>query len=419
MKHHKKFMLFLLSIVCFDLHANTAQWTVVIYMEATEFMQDAAIFNSNQILKQGPGEHARVIAYVHNNGNQARVYELKKEEKNFITQVTMSGHTPDNLVRAMELAVTHCPAKKYCFVLWDHGFGVLEPIYNEITGEWEITPDGIAYSPSNGPICDGDVCELKRTRKKKHEHCYHRGMLINAATQTCLTNNDMIEAFTRIKHKVLGGKKLDICGMDLCMGSMIEHGYQLKDYVNFLVGSQDCELIDGWDYEALMKRLSTNIPISARDLAHGIVQDYQNYYKPRAPKGTYTHSALDLSQIDMLKKNIDTVATLLKQLPNKETIKRARKHLTRFCFVPAYADLYEFYESLLQEPHLPGKLQQALHNGCKLIQNFVVANIAGKLRAHVHGVSIYFPSHAVDQSYLSIPFTKDSLWLSFLNNFVE
>ena len=59
-------------------------------------------------------------------------------------------------------------------------------------------------------------------------------------------------------------------------------------------------------------------------------------------------------------------------------------------------------------------LKEALSDGMKLIENVVVANVAGSQAGAAKGLSIYFPKKSIHSSYAKTKFAQDSLWLDFL-----
>jgi len=95
-------------------------------------------------------------------------------------------------------------------------------------------------------------CVIKRSyvENADEEHLNHRGFLFNANRRTYLNNKDLIEILDHITANLLH-KKLDVIAFDTCMGDMLEVGYQIAPYADYLVGSQSCSLLDGFDIKRL------------------------------------------------------------------------------------------------------------------------------------------------------------------------
>src|SRR5207237_109736 len=129
-----------------------------------------------------------------------------------------------------------------------------------------------------------------------HHHKNHRGFMFNNQSRSYLTNNDLIAGLDYIKTHLLADKNIDILVFDTCMGAMIEVGYQVAPYVDFMVGCQSCALVDGFEYKGIMELLksSHNAP---RDVARGMIQVFDAYYTIHDERGIYTNSAFDLRMI--------------------------------------------------------------------------------------------------------------------------
>ena len=400
---------------------SKAPWTHLVYMEASAGgLYTAAFQNINEMITHGPGEKNNLFLLLHTEGNKAWFYQLKKNSIELLDTVILGESYVENITYAMNMAVTHGPANHYGLILWNHGFGILDPHFNENSGEWELEPDG-----------DHTVsCPIKRS---PHHHMLHRGML-TTGNKTIMSNHEMAELCRSISQKTLAGQKIDILGLDMCKGAMLEHAWQIKDYVNFMISSQECELVDGWPYELIMKKLAQEPTIAPRDLAHHVIDAYKIYYQKHAKVGTYTQSALDLQYAQQLKENIDALVTCLRNglAQHSEIVKNmistARKNCLPFCDAPMYVDIYQLYENLLQlidiqkqeKVDCPAftRVKALLSDGCNIINNMVIANCTGPAVTDAHGISIYFPYQHIDSSYPPSIFAQESDWLDFLEKMI-
>ncbi len=113
--------------------------------------------------------------------------------------------------------------------------------------------------------------------------------------------------------KVLAGartllkRKLDILGMDACLMSMAEVGYQIHDSAAFTVGSEQTEPLDGWPYHTILAGLAKNPAMTPRDLSALIVKKYLASYT----RDAVTQSACDLDKADALAGAVANVAAAL------------------------------------------------------------------------------------------------------------
>ncbi len=400
---------------------SKAPWTHLVYMEASAGgLYTAAFQNINEMITHGPGEENNLFLLLHTEGNSAWFYQLKKNSIELLDTVILGESYVENITHAMNMAVSRGPANHYGLVLWNHGFGILDEHFNENSGEWELEPDG-----------DHAVaCPIKRS---PNHHMFHRGML-TTGNKTIMSSREMAQVCESISQKTLAGQKIDILGLDMCKGAMLEHAWQIKDYVNFMIGSQECELVDGWPYKLIMEKLAQEQTIAPRDLAQHVIDAYTIYYQKHAKVGTYTQSALDLQYAHALKENIDALANCLRNGLEqhgqmlKDMIYTARKNCLPFCEAPMYADIYQLYENLLQLIEIQNQengncpklaqIKTLLDDGCNIIENMVIANCTGPAVTDAHGISIYFPYQHIDSSYPPSIFAQASDWLGFLEKII-
>lgn len=413
----KKLLIFVLSICMLPpIFAQQAHWNIYLYMEPGDDLHQAALKNLNDLAKNKP-DGVNIFALLHYHGNTAMLYSLEKNILRQMEEVIVDRFASETFVPVVKKLEAEHPAAHHCVVLWNHGYGILLPEYDENSERWSVALDDTELQPCPIRLC-------RRNSKKRH-----RGMITNFNTMTCMDNDEMILLFERLAHDVFH-KKIDICGLDMCKGAMVEHGYQLKDYVDFLIGSQECELADGWPYDLIMLYLKKDPSIKPRELATKVIEAYNAYYQSHAPVGVYTQSALDLQYIEALKHNLDTVVDLLlefnKQDDHKELVKHIRKQCRAFCDAPMYVDCYALFEYLILEldsitnNELAKALKTACKDACDIISKMVIANAVGPaIAGDVNGVSIYYPIKNIDRSYLSVPFAQESKWLSFLQSMID
>lgn len=406
------------------------------YMDASEKLQHAAMKNLNDIIKVGVPEHVYVFACLHVGDSYAWLYRLEGKHMSLVDQVELDEDPSVSIISTARRLFTEYPTKKHGLVLWNHGFGILVPYYCASTNTWDVEPDGDELCLECSDLTTMPHLPkqtMRRRRSVPSEHTAHKGMMINAYTNTVMDNDQFVRTVKTIHEDVLRGKKIDFVGLDSCLGSMLEHGYQLKDHVDYLIGSQDCEMVDGWDYSALMRFLSQG-SCDSREIVKSIVENFGAYYAPRAPVGRYTQSALDLNCIDALKNNHDQITALLCDMLNQDgkefgaLLRYVRSHCIRFCIMPSYTDIDDFYATLLQgiekyeSVHgaitILGQLKEVLEKGRELVSHVVVANATGPVNAVARGISIYFPRYHIDSSYPFCLFAQESIWLSFLADFV-
>jgi hypothetical protein len=304
------------------------------------------------------------------------------------------------------------PAKKYAWILWNHGSGIqdIKGLGMSMLHSWIKVP---------GLFLLDD-----------------RGILYDDSQHSFLSNQGMTRAFTKIKNIL--GHPIDVLAMDACLMAMIEVSYQIKGLASYVVASEQIEQGTGYAYDRILNPLTKN-PASFNDrtFAELLVQTYKSYYDDKG-ETDYTISAFDMRYIDALKKNIDsfvTAVTACKKFNSNEitrAIITARKKALAFATID-FIDLYTFYNGVLEyitpirsrvvayTPYAQALdvLIKMVHDGMALITQSIVAQANGSVNAKAHGISIYYlnvyqSASAMDGSYVSTLFAKESPWLNFI-----
>lgn len=395
-------------------------WTVLFYLEVAEGLSDMAFKNISDMAracKEGGAPNTTVLVQVHSVpqegslGREAYRYSLEQGSLTFIENTELSYNTEADLVDAMRAAVAHAPAKNYMIIIGSHGYGILDPYFDEESGEWHVGDDTILVA---------DACPLRAVSVEAM-----RGSMVQKSPAVFMSSTQLQDALATISTQVLDGKKVAILGLDMCKQAMLEVGYMLAPYVDYLTGSQDCELRYGWDYYRIFKEFNTSNRRSD-EIVRSVVEAYESFYNEHAPKGTYTQSALSLGDMPALKQNVDAVCkqllTLSKEYePLLPALIQARKQMPAFCDAVTYIDLQTLYKMLHEvvAEVCAGdeRIEQfscLLAQGYALMRKAVVANCAGDIRPYAHGISIYFPLSHIDASYPTTSFPQESAWYEFL-----
>jgi len=415
-------------------------WTVAVYMEDSDgslaYWKDrnlnamaAANFNSKNL---------NLITQVHASHEIISRYNICDNKINLInTGNFIQQDSSQNVINFMQFIKDNYPAKHYALIMWNHGFGILDPKHKPTLEDefaWDVEPD------EPGVICVDGVCPIKNINNNlisenlNHvNHRYlHRGFMFNS-NKSFINNAQMVRAFKEIKEKVLGNK-LDILGTDCCKMSMLEVAYQIKDYANYLVGSQNCELIDGWNYNGLFNNFNKD-NITPVEVLSFITQSYSDYYKQNTKENSYTLSAIDLSKINNLVNNFNDIIVTCKSsmLKHKQEFSKlifdARENSLHMCSSSYYRDLGSFYLNLLEsicKLELDGACAQCakdlkilLIKGLEILKETIVYNVTGENVKSMQGLAFYFPRNKIDESYLNIVFAKETEWVSFLQNIIN
>ena len=401
------------------------EWTFIVYMAADNDLRAFAANNIKQMASVGSNEQLNIVAHldIKLNGNQkvTRRYFIEKDKINHVNQdpttQSMDSGDQNTLVSCCEWAIKNYPAKNYALILWNHGTGILDPKYSKIINPAEL----FSFNPHTNRL------ELDRSigflDLLNYVDLDQRGICWDTTTGNYLTNQKLAQALDEICAKFIHGK-FALIGFDACLMAMIEVGHLLKEHALVMVGSQEVELGTGWNYSYILQQLSSST-MSAQELATHIVGSYIRSYQNIT--NDYTQSALDLTKIHLLERNIDYISTLLLECLAKQqsnSVKtaiiasRSKKTCTHFD-EPSYIDLHHFYQNIQSNigrfqlesgTNLIARLNQALNDGKQIISEVAFANCTGKNLKDAHGISIYFPGQRVHSSYSKTPFAKENNW---------
>lgn len=433
-------------------------WTILIYVQADQILNNFAIKNFNDMAKIGSNDRLNIIVQ----WNQPRKqdvsrYKINKDDMELL-QITKKHNLPaqqnkidfaQDLINFANFAIPKYPAKNYGLIFWNHGIGVVDPTWSQLP-MFAVNPATLRRNPRiQLEGITTTTTEVKGEEEEEEPQEYFRGILFDIANQTYLDNQGLTKALSHITTN-LTKKKLALVGMDACLMSMLEVFYQIKDFADYSVSSEEVELAQGWAYAPFLYTLA-HTSIGGRDLAKTIVLTFENSYKNRTKY--YTQSAVDLQGIELLKQNLDEIVHNIIQCEEiaSEQIKMAVLCARRHCYelsVPCYIDLFSFYSELkkqldrlkLHTTHQQTikqlttneafqNLQKNLSTGTTLLSQTIIANVASPYMSRAKGISIYYPcakgtsrsyrptrsTHpAIDPSYQKTTFAQESLWLPFL-----
>jgi hypothetical protein len=411
------------------------RYKVVVYMAARNDLFPFAGRNIKQMQQIGSNEWLKIFIHfdMHKPGQQ-RITKRFFVEKNKLIQVgsdlSMDSGDVNSLVDCVKWAHEQDPEGELILVLWNHGMGDLEPIIQKAINPSEL----FSYNPRSKLI------ELNRTRGfldyitgGRIEFEDARGICIDDSSGSYITNKELrrgLESIVKILKKPIA-----ILACDACHMSSIGVVSPLKGLVSYFVGSQEVELGTGYNYTALLEPLSRG-SLDPESFARHFVSCYKDTYSKITQD--FTHSAINMSQIDLLEQNIDQVANVLihglehqKNRSVKEAIRISRhKNFCTSFAEPTYIDLGHLYSNMLSHVHkceltdinqttkFRSTLSDLLTRGNTLINTVIIANTVGRNLQYAKGISIYFPELRIHKSYPQTDFALRTNWLQFLRTYL-
>lgn len=365
-------------------------WTVMVYMCADNSLQDQSYFDLQEMMQANSSDQVKIIVQVDNlasslNPNCQR-YLISYQNQELIAdlgEVDMAN--PQTLIDFVRFSKNRFPAQNYLLILWDHGNGW--PI-----GTYQTYRDkAIIYDQSSQNwlgVADG---ELKY-------------------------------AVSEIK-KILG-KKIAVLLFDACLMAMAEVADELTDGVEFMLGAQDQNPIDGLCYDQVLSYLVNHPNVQPRTLSEQIINLWTASYN-HGSQGfqPVAFSALDLNQFQKARENFNSVLNILSQ--NIALLQAARLQVQTFSIEHLPPNQEDDYIDLL---HFLSLINQQLSNPTltKNIKQFSDAVIAcqsvGEYLAHALGISIWFADNYLSfkyniNEYRNLTWAKNTNWLRLLNNY--
>jgi len=372
---------------------NLPEWTVMVYLDADNELESAGINDINEMEMIGSTSEVNIVVQVdripysvlaanneghlddasNSNWTTTRRYYILQDNDPFLinSQFNDLGELnmgdPQTLIDFASWAVANYPAKKYLLVIWNHGGGFRSPAY---------TAKDIAWDDTSG----GDR----------------------------ITMPELEYALSAIGAQM--GKKIDIIGMDACLMAMTEVAYQIKDYADILVTSEENEPGDGWPYDTILGQLVVNPTVSPEQLATDIVDKYIYSY----PYNEVTQSAIDLSYMDTLSSQASALAkTIMSDTLTPKDVYINAAYSSQHYGDPDFIDLYDFCSKVLiysynvQVKSIALSIQQTLISSVVINSGYNGWSVSGS-----KGLSIYFPWYYTYNSnkYNSTNFAQDTFW---------
>ena len=373
-------------------------WTFMVYLDGDNDLEESEIGSFNLMELAANNANVNIVVQIDrtpgfdtSNGDwtTTRRYKVKHDTHpvNFASYTEgvdywdlgeLNMADPNTLIDFVQWAKSNYPADHYCLALSNHGSG-WKP-----RGSGQIVPRGILVDDTDEDYMS--TAELSSA--------------LNSATSG-------------------GTEKLDVLFLDACLMQMIEVGYEVKDYSQYLVTSEYISWGPG-PYHAYISSITSTT--TAPQLATAIVNEYHSYWS-----GTicaHTMSAVDLAQFGLASVVDDFAQELTTGLSTYRTeIENSRTACQKFD-VDSYIDLYHF-AFLINQNIADATIQNAAQAVMTAVNNAVIAEAhengsAGNYYPldNANGISIYFPAEGdYDPSNYNsgnLAFVADKGWDEFL-----
>jgi len=376
----------------FSNHSNNAsapsapkEWTVMVYINGKNDLEAAGLYSINKMELAGSGDSLNIVAEIGRmNGQQNDIHvdgdwtgsrryyvtrdtneeKIKSKQVQSFDRVDMGDWK--HLVDFAKWGMKNYPAKHYALIICNHGTG------------WVPSKD---IRPGKGISYDFE------------------------------SNNNISTPELGMAMKEIG--KVDILGCDACLMQMAEIIYEVKDYADYIVGSEETIPGYGYPYDTILAAFAGSK--SSEELASAMVSAYDSFYSLKGKKVTL--SAVRVSALCDFVTAFNVWTDALLASDKKPELKK------RLIAAAAYTnkdnkDLYDFAR-LAAETDTEGAVGSAgralmeVMSGKLIISNTAYKEGYGRDESS-HGLAIYLPASGYNAKYDNLAWARDTKWDDFL-----
>jgi hypothetical protein len=220
----------------------TPKWTYMVYCDADNNLDSYGVEDLNE-MEQGysnsVSSYVKVICLIDRESSGATTYRVVHDTSSSIVSTVLTTGFPSEpnmgskttLKNFITYVFNNYPAEHYVLDLWDHGGSVYGICWDD--------------SSSNDKLSFDEVDE--------------------AITEACIA----------------AGETIDILAADACLIQCLEWDYEMREYVNYIVASEETIPGYGYPYDVIIDSLCTNynsFAITPVNFADDMVQDYHDSY---------------------------------------------------------------------------------------------------------------------------------------------
>jgi len=211
-----------------------------------------------------------------------------------------------------------------------------------------------------------------------------------------LSIQNLKSAFNKIRSAF--GNRISILGLDNCIIDAAVC-YELRDSVEFLIGSEGVENEIGQPYSIVLKTLSTHSNKTPEELAYSIAETYISLYSNYTFAGISAHQSVCHLQEGKILNLGESVRSLVQSLKSKLLNSEVRNAilLARFqaqsYINDQYVDISDFCD-LLANSCSDQEVQSVCHDVKAIIEKCILVSLySGNGFQYSNGLSIYFPGN--------------------------
>ncbi len=375
--------------------AQGKAWTILVYMDADNDLEEWGIADFLEMSSVGSTAQVNVVVQMDRSPGPPTTYGDWTTTRRFYITPGMTPATgeiadlgevnmadPANLSAFVNWGIAGYPADHYFLVLWDHGLG------------WQ------------GVVIDDTPVMNDR-----------------------LTPPELRSALSAIV--AANGRRIDLLGNDACRMTL-EIDYELADFVDYFVGSEKDEPLEGWPYDTFLQAVTADPTMSPGSLASVLADRYVESYRSVSPYSVAL-SAVDASALRALVTELngvlDELAVEQPYFTAEVVAARAATEHYEIGGGPGGLDydLFHFIENVVNGT----QSWRVARKAAGFFDAFEAAVLheahwdnptpINQVHAeHAHGLSLYFPTvGGGGPEYAQLAFGMDSGWDEFLLSYAN
>jgi hypothetical protein len=407
--------------------APVKEWTLMFYINGKSNVEPFALADMHKLEAAGSSADVNVVAELGRMGQPGpvppegnwtgsrRYYVVKSTDtQHFASQALMETPKVDmgdwhRVVDFANWAKQNYPAKHYMLLVWDHGWGWLDP-----------TPAAFGSVEPN----------RAQTRSVSHDFEYHSYI---ATTQL----GPMLKA--------TGG--VDVYASMACFMQMAEITWELKDFAKVIVGSEEVIQLPSFDFTSIIKDLEAKPSADAETLGAIMVDTFRDYYSTpdmlkmlSDTKFGVTLSALRAPMVGGIKPLVDAWVPLAMEVNDTAAMDAAKAGVVRMEIgdettdpnktISFYGDMGQFMKLYADNLKADTPKAMALKAASLAIVDYIDHALVikstglskdrtGKDYAQTHGLSIDIPGQPgnlidIANNYYDLDFARETKWSDFV-----
>ena len=318
---------------------GTKDWTVMVFMNAKNDLAQSNLFgllgkwaerDLGEMQKVGTTGKINVVVDIGIAGQGAKRLLVGKKgligasDKVLSTDPNADMGDYRRVIDFIKTSKQRFPARKYMFVLWNHGLGWIDPVMENHTA---------GTGTGNGNA---------------------KGISFDDETKNYIRTQQLGEIFRQAGY-------VDVFMQNACLQQMAEVAYEVKDGVGLIVASEETMLAQGFDYEKLLNFMNRDTNFSNAQLGDFLMNWYRQFYAEGMPIGPIhmplegmgaTLSTIRPAEMNNLPGYLDAFAGAMMRNNETAAAKAAIANVIRFTSLDPkndkqkklsfYSDLYDF-----------------------------------------------------------------------------